>query len=494
MKIKLDKLIGPAISLLVHCVVLFCAYKFIRFVIKENVEQIEVMVMEVESVDLQEFEDQLEQVEEMETFDDNVMSDEPLEAEAPEMDQPTETTDDFANLDVMSSFDSPIVMKGLYSSRSSDGRAAMLKKYGRHSKETERAVLKALDYLKRTQKPTGSWGKKQDGAHAIGTTGVALLAFLAHGETPSSDEYGATVEKAIRYLLSQQKPDGKLCSGGHETYGHAIGAYALAEAYAMTKIPKLKTSFEKGIDVIVKGLVTTKEKKVGSMEPVPGIDADSASEVTCARLEYTYGKRTRYDTSVLGWQAQALKAAKLAGSKNPKLKSAIGMTANGLFFAQNRENGRFRYSENQEGGSAAMTGVGVLCLQLLGHGKTAEVKAGLNYLDEKGISLKDKTGWFYYQHYYTTQAMFHHGPSAFTKWNNKFAPIYVKHQSDDGSFSGAGSFNPENHNHLKHGKEYSTSIAALTLMVYYRNLPTFQESAVEVEVEKPSDDVEIEII
>ena len=44
------------------------------------------------------------------------------------------------------------------------------------------------------------------------------------------------------------------------------------------------------------------------------------------------------------------------------------------------------------------------------------------------------------------------------------------------------------------GKEYTTSLAALTLMVYYRNLPTFQEKAVQEEVEKVSDDVEIEII
>ena len=342
MKIKYDKLVGPLCSLLIHCVVLFIAYKFIRFVIEEQHDQIEVMVMDVESVDLEEFKQELENVEEIETFDENVVSDAPVEAEAPEMDQPTEVTDDFDNLDVMNSFDSPIVMKGLYNSRSAGGRAAMLSKYGsKYSAKTEKSVLAALKYLKEHQNKDGSFSKNKS-HKLVGVTGLALLTFLAHGETPNSDEYGATVEKAIRWLLSQQDANGGFTGN---TYAHSIAVYALAESYAMTQIPKLKPAVEKGINVIIDGLVLAKTKKVGSMKPVPGMDADSASQVTYARLEYAYKKVTRMDTSVLGWNAQALKAAKLSGSKNPKLKTAIAQVVNGLIYAQSRETGRFRYSD-----------------------------------------------------------------------------------------------------------------------------------------------------
>ena len=484
MKIKYDKLVGPLVSLLVHCVVLFLAYKFIRFVIEDQNSQIEVMVMDVESVDLEEFKQELDAVEEIDTFDDNVVSDAPVEAEAPEMDQPTEVTDDFANLDVMSSFDSPIVMKGLYGGRSAGGRAAMLSKYGnKYSAKTEKSVLAALKYLKEHQNKDGSFSRNKS-HKLIGVTGLALLTFLAHGETPNSDEYGATVEKAIRWLLSQQDANGSFTGN---TYAHSIAVYAIAESYAMTQIPKLKPAVEKGVNVIVNGLILDKTKKVGSMRPVPGLDSESASEVTYARLEYAYKKVTRMDTSVLGWNAQALKAAKLAGSKNPKLNTAIAQVVNGLIYAQNRQTGQFRYSDanSNKAGTPAMTGVGVLCLQLLGNGKTPEVSAGLKTLQDMPVTLKDGKGKLY-SYYYITQAMFHKGSSMWSKWNNKFAPVFIKAQNPDGSFTDADK------HHV--GKEYTTSLGALTLMVYYRNLPTFQEKAVEEEVEKVSDDVEIEII
>jgi hypothetical protein len=31
-------------------------------------------------------------------------------------------------------------------------------------------------------------------------TGLAILTFLAHGETPSSEEFGETVTKGVQYL------------------------------------------------------------------------------------------------------------------------------------------------------------------------------------------------------------------------------------------------------------------------------------------------------
>ena len=81
-----------------------------------------------------------------------------------------------------------------------------------------------------------------------------------------------------------------------------------------------------------------------------------------------------------------------------------------------------------------MTGVGVLCLQLLGNGKTPEVSAGLKTLEEVEVSFKGD-GNKLYMYYYITQAMFHEGKSTWSRWNNKFAPVYIKSQSKDGSFS-----------------------------------------------------------
>ena len=38
--------------------------------------------------------------------------------------------------------------------------------------------------------------------------GLALLCYLAHGETPASPEFGKTVEKAMKYLVGVQNGSG----------------------------------------------------------------------------------------------------------------------------------------------------------------------------------------------------------------------------------------------------------------------------------------------
>jgi peptide/nickel transport system substrate-binding protein len=68
------------------------------------------------------------------------------------------------------------------------------------------SVNKALMWLARVQNADGSWGN-QSPAH----TGMALLTFLAHGETPLSEQYGNTVQKAMKWLVDKEMstPDAK---------------------------------------------------------------------------------------------------------------------------------------------------------------------------------------------------------------------------------------------------------------------------------------------
>ena len=61
----------------------------------------------------------------------------------------------------------------------------------------EEAVVRALDWLKATQKPDGSWTND----HPVAMTGFALLVYLGHCETPQSPEYGETVLNAICFVL-----------------------------------------------------------------------------------------------------------------------------------------------------------------------------------------------------------------------------------------------------------------------------------------------------
>ncbi|WP_423232242.1 hypothetical protein PVA48_03755 [Akkermansia sp. JRP_AM1] len=55
--------------------------------------------------------------------------------------------------------------------------------------QCEEAVVKSLRWLKKQQNGNGSWG---EGQFRASMTGISLLAYLAHCETPLSEEFGKT--------------------------------------------------------------------------------------------------------------------------------------------------------------------------------------------------------------------------------------------------------------------------------------------------------------
>ncbi|MEI6808918.1 MAG: hypothetical protein WCN95_09350 [bacterium] len=104
------------------------------------------------------------------------------------------------------------------------------------------APTAALQWLKEHQSEDGSWGSNPTNRPAL--TGLALLAYLAHGKTPASKEFGMTVENGLRRLLydvEASKTNGT--PGGIENEyisTDAIVTYALAEAYGMTQMILLR--------------------------------------------------------------------------------------------------------------------------------------------------------------------------------------------------------------------------------------------------------------
>ena len=310
---------------------------------------------------------------------------------------------------------------------------------------SQTAVLRALRWLQARQQPDGSWP-----GPAPAMTGLALLCFLGHAETPGeSEEFGNTVRRGIEWLLANQQPDGRFAGRDEHDYSLPIAAYALCEASALTRIPKIGKAAERSVELIVRGQ-----------------NSGGGWNYNCARSD-------RNDTSYTGWCVQALRAAELAGLRNEGLAEAMQRAVEGLRKNAHPEGG-FGYTSP---GQTGLTGVGVLCLQLLGRPNSPEARRGLAWLEQVTCEWNDPWGArpLYYW-YYATQAKFHGGGSAWARWDPEFAEELVRNQTvvpqDPDTDRALGYWDTpgpaENY-----GLIYSTTLCTLTLEVYYRYLATY---------------------
>lgn len=452
---------------------------FIRLEHTEREREVAVDIIEAESPEtLERLEEVFEPPPDFEPPEVSVFTDVPMvapPAPTPET-QVVQRPDNFADVSMIRS---PVVLRGLFSSRTEEGRAEALRRHaGEHAGATEAAVFKALMWLKRNQLEDGSWRGSGSARSKTAMTGLGLLAFLAHGETPSSPRFGPTVRRALQFLVETDQRDNgtfRHTEGGSRggVYAHGIASYALSEAFALTNIPMIREAMEKAVCHIVRG-----------QRPDGGFDY---------RFARDGGARDRC-TSVAGWMAQAMKAAHMAGARVDDLEKAMDRAAIG-FKKQYRDSGHFLYASKSGGTRHSMTPIGVLCLQLLGHGQSPEARGGLAAISEweaswtspnmRGGILEPVYVW-----YYAAQAFFHQGGNTWERWNDIFAPELVEHQNEDGSWTF------EHGRSANYGPVYHTTLNALSLMVYYRYLPTYQtpEAVETYDTVEDEDDIEIEIM
>jgi len=379
-----------------------------------------------------------------------------------------------ASLDTVAMVNSPVILNGILQGRTPSQRGKARAKFGAPA-GSEGAVMRALRWLKKNQNSDGSWNNVKPAM-----TSLALLAFLAHGETPASREFGYTVESAIRWLLDNQEGNGHFLGRDKHDYSQPIAAYGLCEAFALIKTPKVGVGAKKAIRVLLHG------------------------QHSNGGWDYNCRDGDRDDTSYMGWCAQALKAAKLAELyvDDHDLDAAMRRAVGGFRKNYSRDNyrGTFGYTKP---GDTGLTGVGVLCLQLLGASNSVEVKGGLTAL-EKATFNWDGGGVYNknYYWYYITQAKFHAGGDIWKSWNRKFAPILIKRQTiiedaikdSNGRLVDIGfwDMNEKITGHTD-GVVMNTCLCVLQLEVYYRYLPTYQPPKdIKAEIED-KDEIEVRV-
>ena len=391
---------------------------------------------------------------------------------------------------------SPVKMRAMAGSRNPGSIGAMTRGgAGYGDAATEAAVLKALRWLKKTQLPNGSW---ENGSNRISNTALAILAYLAHGETPGSKEFGETVEKAMQYLIDalKTKKDRTGCEvvsfrgTDRNEYATLIATYALCETYGMTRNPNAK-----------KVALQTLQRIVDNQSPTGGWDY--GLNRTSSRDDMSYG----------GWALQALKAGKMAGLKPEGLDECIKKAVKCLK-TRNFRDGGFNYTAG--GKPTGLTATGCLAMQLLGYMNENEVREALNTMRHwkpsfegapKGTPLSEALPGANPQYYcyYAAQCKYQAGMckgaapenvKAWQEWNQAMKALYPATIITpdetilglDGRPRAIGYWTFQDATcGGSNAKTLATCLAALQMMVYYRYLPTTQTKAAEVEV---ADDTE----
>jgi hypothetical protein len=326
-----------------------------------------------------------------------------------------------------------------FGQRSGEMRAQAIRAH-KGAADAERAVVAALRWLKDHQEADGSWSRTQ---HRAGISALAVLAFLGHGETADSPEFGATLTRGFRFLSGSFNPSANM-------YEHAIVTYALAEGYGMTRSPDLRAPLEQHLAFLLRAQ-----------------QAPKADSLHVGGWRYSVLSDDS-DVSVTGWCVQALEAARLAGVEVPQ--SAFDGASRFLWTMY--MDGTFGY--DRPSGGSCTTAIGALAEMFLGRGNDPRIKAALDKLKSQTFDW-EKTeapvGAVVYQWYYLTQTFFHAGGAYWQHWNDQFRDPLIRRQANDGHWE-----LPEMSREKEFNQPpvYSTALCALMLEVYWRYLPTYR--------------------
>jgi hypothetical protein len=359
--------------------------------------------------------------------------------------------------------------KGGFDGRTKEGKARLLKEFG-GSEEGEEAVMLGLSWLTQVQKKDGNW--QYDGGHHTSdhaaATGMAVLAYFGAGQTHKEGRYRQTVQAGVDWLVNNINMNQGGERGKFNTisnmYSQGIASLALIEAYGVTRDPKLKAPAQAAVDYIQKA-----QGRGGSWG-------------------YTAG--TDNDTSIVGWQIQALHAAQLTQDLvvDPKvIERAVAFLKRVSGGGQLQST--YGYANGPGQRATSLTAIGLLCRYYVDgwRPETPGFAAGAKGLMDKAVSANQQRpqplDMYYY--YYATQVVRFYGGEEWKTWNEGpkgadgkrqggLADVLLRHQvrtpQNRGSWP-AGidpnglSFGPQC------GRLGTTCMCLLTLEVYYRYAP-----------------------
>jgi hypothetical protein len=358
---------------------------------------------------------------------------------------------------------------GSFFARGTEDRILLLREASGNMR-TEEAIEKGLDWLAQHQFSDGHWAtdafpvKKQCNCtecstekHDIAATAFGLLPFLGVGETHLKGRHADVVKRGLTWLLRQQKQEGNFSDNMYE---NALACIALCEAYGL--------SGDKGLQpraTAAAGYIVAAQNGQGGWGYSPG--------------------NPKADSSVTGWQFSALKTAYYAGIKHPQMTATFNHVPDFLDLVAD-SNG-MGYGYDMPGNGLSTTAASLLSREYLGWGpRHPKMRKPLQRLLEPGSFVTKEAPNIYYL-FYATQVMHHAGGKFWEGWNPKTRDLLLELQdqgTDGGHDHQKGSFSPRGDTYATQGGRLMfTSLALLTLEVYYYHVPLYGYSPALVQEE-----------
>ncbi|MGE0191324.1 MAG: hypothetical protein AB7T63_04700 [Planctomycetota bacterium] len=297
----------------------------------------------------------------------------------------------------------------------------------------------------------------------VGVTGLATMAFLGAGHSPTGEgPYAATVARALQYLLATQDHEG--CFGPRVTqqyiYGHLIASLVVCEAYGLSGDARLREPAQRGVAFTL----LARNPYMGWRYGVKPGDNDT-SVTSWAVLSLASARLTLGASEPIAGLAEAMQGALAWLEKVTDLQTGrIGYIARGSGPARPQEM-LDRFPSDQ---SEAMTSAGTLARLLAGVPATDRtVQLSARLIQDKPPVWNEASGQIDMVHwYFGTLAAYQLGGAVWNTWQPALARAVFATQlrsgDDAGSWDPAGPWGPDG------GRVYSTALMTLCAEVLMR--------------------------
>lgn len=326
------------------------------------------------------------------------------------------------------------------------------------------AVRRGLQWLADRQTPEGRWESEAP----LATTSLALLAFMAQGNTESRGVFHANVRSGVKFLLRHVTPPGASENDEQRGYihlkddphskmhAHGYATLTLAMAYGMGSAQRREEMRARLTDAV--RIIERSQDDSGGWTYHPVANSGHEGSITVCMI-------------------QALRAARDAGIRVDRV--VIDNAVRYLERSQDPETGGFCYNIDERGRDKQTYGLTAAALSTLfatgEYGRRNMVEKGVRYMqDHFSANLAGSTLWFYYANFYAAQTLWQVGGTTWGEryWREWWPPVrdlLVRSQRTDGSFALPFTLGSQDL-----GPAYRTAFACLILEVPFQLLPLYR--------------------